>query len=334
MTHRHMMAAVVREAGLLTIEQVPVPEISDYTVLCRNICGATCTATDQHIIDQSLRMKLPTMLGHETIGRVVDAGSKVRHFKMGQRITRTEVPSMEGLNSSWGGYAEYGLALDWQAMKEDGLEDYKWMYNLKNQVIPDDIPDEVAPMLITWRETHSFITRLGVQPGMRVLIIGTGGNGLSFSEHAKWEGASAVVVGSAGRETHARMCGADEFISYRDPECAGKLSELAGSGFDILIDAVGSEKQTLMALPFLKKGGMVGIYGINERVKLPEGDYRLHDGKYCEGETHDRVIEGVRAGAYRADVFYDMANPYPLARLADAFAMLARKEWPKALITF
>lgn len=327
-----MKAAVVAAKNELRIQEIPVPEIPEYMALCRNIYGATCTATDMHLIDQSISTPLPTLLGHESVGRVIELGKKTRFFKTGDRVARTLLLKNERMNSTWGGYAEYGLVLDWQAMKEDGVDQKIWGDSLKHQVISDDIPDEVAPMLITWRETHSCIMRMGLKPGMRVLVIGTGGNGLSFAAHAKWEGASAVVVGSAGREKNAMMCGAEAFVSYRDEDCAEKVFALKKQGFDLMIDAVGSEKTAHMLLPALKKGGIVTVYGINEPVRLPEGDYIRYNAHYVEGETHERVIEGIRAGAYRAEAFYDMSNPYPLEKLSEAFEMLAEKKWPKALI--
>ncbi len=331
-----MRAAVVAAPGVLQVQEVPVPEMSEYAVLCRNLYGATCTATDRHIIEQKdmFLLRLPTLLGHETVGRIVVAGKKVRHFQPGQRVARTLIPATAALNSNWGGFAEYGLAYDWRAMQEDGVEEKAWRDLLKNQVIPEDISDRAAPMLTTWRETHSYILRMGLRPGMRVLVIGSGGNGLSFAAHARWEGASAVLVGSAGREETARACGAEDFVSYRDPDCAGKLRELAQDGaFDLLVDAVGNEAQTRLALPCLKKGAVVGVYGIEAPVRLPEGDYTRYEGGYVEGETHERVIEGVRAGAYRAELFYDMEHPYALDDIDEAFRMLQTKAWPKALIS-
>ena len=334
MTNGRMKAAVVRAVGVLTVEEVPVPTPGDYAVLCRNLYGTTCSATDQHIIDQTIpfEVKLPTMLGHETIGRIIARGPKVRYLPLGDRVTRTILPPMDGLGSGWGGYAEYGLAYDWRAMKEDGLPEKEWRQWMRCSVIDDDIPDEVAPMLITWRETHSFITRMGIKPGMRVLIIGTGGNGLAFTEHTVWEGGEATVVGSPGREASARACGAEAFISYRDGDCAERILDAARGGFDMVVDAVGNQRQTNMAIAALKRGGVAGVYGINERVTMPEGDYRRHDGSYLEGETHERVVEGVRAGAYRADIFYDATQPYPLDKIGDVFDMLRARTWPKALV--
>lgn len=331
-----MKAAVIRSAGTLCTEVMEAPTPGDYAVLCRNIYGSTCTATDRHIIDRSFCADLPMPIipGHESVGRVVEAGAKVRHLRPGQRILRTMLPDLNGMNSLWGGYAEYGLAFDWRAMKEDGLPESEWRQHMRCEPVPDDVSDEAAPMLITWRETHSFLTRMGVKPGMRVLIIGSGGTALSFMEGVAWEGASVTAVGSPGRAETARLCGAERFISYRDPDCAGQIRKAACGGYDMLIDSVGSNRQTNLALPFLKKGGTVGVYGINERVQLPEGDFVRYGGQYLEGETHERVVEGVRAGAYRAELFYDMRHPYELDRINEAMEMLARREWPKALIKF
>jgi len=332
--NNRMKAAVVWAAGAVRVEEMEKPRLAEYAVLCRNIYGSSCTATDRHIVDRSFmsQARLPAVLGHESVGRIVELGPKVKNLAVGQRILRTSLLATEEMNSLWGGYAEYGLAFDWRAMKEDGLPERDWRQHMRCEVVPDDISDETAPMLITWRETHSFLTRMGVKPGMRVLVIGSGGTALSFMQGARWEGASVAAVGSPNREETARQCGAEPFISYRDPECAQKIGEAARGGFDLLIDSVGNERQTNMALPFVKKGGVVGVYGINEPVRLPEGDYVRYDNSYLEGETHERVVEGVRAGAYRAELFYDMLHPYGLDQIGEAFRMLERREWPKALI--
>ena len=173
---------------------------------------------------------------------------------------------------------------------------------------------------------------MGVKPGMRVMVIGSGGTALSFMESAVFEGATVVAVGSPSRAETARKCGADVFISYRDPKCRMLMEMAAPEGYDLLIDSVGNEQQTMMALPYVKKGGVVGVYGINEPVNLPAGDYIRHDDSYLEGETHDRVVDGVRKGFYRAELFYDVEHPSPLEDISDALEMLRKREWPKALV--
>lgn len=335
-----MKAAVVRKINQLSIEEVPVPELSEYSVICKNLYGATCTATDQHIIDQTIpfTVELPTLLGHETIGRVIAAGSKVRYLKEGDRITRTMLHSIKELHASWGGYAEYGLAYDYMAMKEDGIPEKEYRHHLKNQIIPEDIDSRVAPLLITWRETHSYITRMGLREGQKVLIIGSGGNGLSFMNHASIAGARVIGIGSLARAAQAKLCGADEYLSYRGINLGEQIKSLAEGGFDLIIDAIGNNGQCELSLPHIAKDGVFGIYGIDGGNKFslnpltPGHSFRFYNDGYLEGETHTQVIDGIRKGLYKAEAYMDVNHPYLLENIKEAFEMLKRKEWPKALI--
>ncbi|HIS99319.1 MAG TPA: alcohol dehydrogenase catalytic domain-containing protein, partial [Candidatus Faecaligallichristensenella faecipullorum] len=188
-----MKAAIVLRPGELAVRDLPMPVPGPYQMLCRIRYGASCTATDQHILDQTIPfpVPLPTILGHESVAEVVEVGKKVRHFKVGDRIARVGAPAYPalGIHSGWGGFAEYGLAGDALAMQRDGLPESEWKNARVNRLIPEDIDLKSAPMMITWRETLSYITRMGMRPGRRVLIIGTGGNGLSFIRHAANMGA-------------------------------------------------------------------------------------------------------------------------------------------------
>ena len=45
-----MKAAVVEKPGVLSVRDVPEPVRGPYDCLCEILYGATCTATDLHII--------------------------------------------------------------------------------------------------------------------------------------------------------------------------------------------------------------------------------------------------------------------------------------------
>lgn len=342
-----MKAAIVRAANQLAIEEIPLPAINDYAAFCRILYGATCTATDQHIISHTvIDTPYPTLLGHESIGIVLECGRKVRHFKAGDRVTNAGVPPRPelGLHSFGGGYAEYGLVFDHEAMRADGLSDQDMLRytvgpRVPSGIIPEDIPDTVAPMLITWRETHSYISRMGLKAGLRVLIIGSGGNGLSFIAHAKAAAAQAIIaVGSAGRAGRAGSCGADFYLDYQDEALAEKLQAAAGTGFNLIVDAIGTAGQLDGYLPFAAADAVVGIYGIEGRGRMTlnpfaaRHSFRFYQDGYREIEAHDAVIANIRAGFLKADDFYQRDKPYLLDDLGEAFAMLRRKEQPKALI--
>lgn len=337
-----MKAAIVRSPGSLVIEEIPMPTVSAYTILCKLLYGATCTATDQHLINQDImKARLPTILGHESIGVAVEVGAKVRNFRAGDRITRVGAPPMPefGLEAHWGGYAEYGLATDAQAMLEDGVLDASIQVPSVNQLIPADIPDTTAPMMTTWRETLSYITRMGLTSGMKVLILGSGGNGLSFMHHASIAGASFVMgVGSESRRTNAATCGADAYLSYHDEALIEKVKQSTGAGFNLIIDAIGHPGQLNAFLPFAKENCTVGIYGIEGMGKMHMNpfcaphSFRFYNNGYLEGETHAAVVTSIREGRLTPQPYYDPEHPYSLIHIHDAFDMLKKKEWPKALI--
>ena len=54
--------------------------------------------------------------------------------------------------------------------KRPGLDKALYARSRVNKVVPPDIPERVAPMIITWRETLSYVQRVGIRKGMRVLL--------------------------------------------------------------------------------------------------------------------------------------------------------------------
>jgi propanol-preferring alcohol dehydrogenase len=82
-----MRAMVLEQPGQpLNFMEVPVPEPQPEQVLIRvNTCGVC--RTDLHVVDGELpHPKLPLILGHEIVGTVVEIGSAVRRFQVGDRI--------------------------------------------------------------------------------------------------------------------------------------------------------------------------------------------------------------------------------------------------------
>ncbi|HOZ45724.1 MAG TPA: zinc-binding dehydrogenase [Candidatus Hydrogenedentes bacterium] len=338
-----MKAAIVERPGELVVRDVPVPEVGEYGVLCRLLYGATCTGTDRHIIAGEMHFPIPypCVLGHESVGVAVEVGPRVRHFRPGDLITRVGAPpDADGrYGIAWGGYAEYGLAQDHRAMREDGLPPERWHGSRVNQRVPDGIAPATATMIITWRETFSYITRLGVGAGHAVLVIGSGGNALAFAAHAHNLGAGPVVMaGQPGREPNAKAVGADALFDYRDADPAGGIAEAYPDGFDYLIDAVGKRGQVDRVLPTLKPGGAIGIYGVDDfhhvaiNPRRARGSFTFIEKGYDEEEAHARVVGFVQAGVLEASAWFDSKRAYPLEAIKEAFDALARRETVKALI--
>jgi threonine dehydrogenase-like Zn-dependent dehydrogenase len=338
-----MKAAIVTEPGLLSVGEAPTPKPGRYDALCELLYGATCTGTDSHIIRGSFPFPIdyPCILGHESVGRVVEIGPKVKNFRLGDLVTRVGAPpSADGsLAVAWGGFSEYGLARDHWAMRADGHPESDWSGWRVNQVLPAGIDPRVAPMFTTWRETLSYVTRMGMGPRSRVLVVGSGGNGLSFAAHAVLLGAPSVwMVGAARCETAARGLGISGYLPYTSEDCIAVLKREKPEGFDIVIDAVGKVGLADRFLPLLAPEGRLGIYGIDDfsRVavspRFARGTFTLWSGGYDEAETHHRVTELVLQARLSVSAWYDPDKAWPLDRIGEAFQALRDREAVKMLI--
>ncbi len=178
-----MRAGVVEEPGVLAVREVPTPEMGEYDALCELLYGATCSGTDNHVLAGRAAwttVHYPTVLGHESIGRVIRVGPKVRYLMPGDLVTRVGTRPVGGVSINWGGFCELGLALDHRAMAEDGVPREQWNRLRVNLTLPSGTDPAAATMMITWRETLSYVRRIGIGPGCRVLVLGSGGNGLAF----------------------------------------------------------------------------------------------------------------------------------------------------------
>jgi len=335
-----MKAAVVEEAGKIVVRELPEPEMGPYQAKCELLYGAVCAGTDTHLLHFhppfSYWMKLPYILGHESIGRVVAVGDKVRNLKVGDMVTRVGSPAVGDVNSGWGGFAEVGIATDWRAMQEDGVAGWDSKDVIVQQILPADIDPAVGTLFTTWRETLSYITRMGVKSGASVLIVGSGGNGLAFVSHARNLGAAHVTLLGAGNRGHeGELAGATAVIDYRAEDCWEQVKAAVADGYDFVIDAVGKAEMTAKGQDCLKEGGTIGIYGLDEcgAIHLAPGKtFTFYGGGYDEAETHDAVLMHYRAGRLNPAVWIDREKAFSLDEIGVALEAVRTRTLVKPLV--
>lgn len=338
-----MKAAVVESPGVLKVRQVPDPQVGEYDVLCRLLFGATCTGTDLHLIDGVFPWPpaYPAILGHESVGRVIEVGKKVRNFKIGDLVTRVGAPRLlsAGIDICWGGFAEYGLARDHWSMQNDRQPAGEWTGYRVNQIVPPGIDPRSATMIITWRETFSYLKRSRIDANNSLLVVGSGGNGMAYIAHAANLGVTPLVMlGSSAREEMAKRLGAEYYIDFRDQNWKQKLSAIRPAGFDFVIDAVGKQNSAQIALEQVRRNGVLGIYGVDDFGKplldpfRARGPFRFNPNEYDEAEAHAAVTDYIMAGRLEASAWMNLDHPTPLDQIAEAYASLRRKEHIKVLV--
>lgn len=336
-----MKAAIIEKPFVLTVKDIPEAPMGEYDMRCKMLYGATCSGTDMHLINNTFPwpVNYPTVLGHESIGQVVDVGTRVRNFKVGDVITRVGTLPVGEYDVNWGGFAEYGIARDHIAMKDDGLPTAEWYGNRVNQLLPHEFDPAAATMIITWRETYSYLTRMGFAPGNSLLVIGSGGNGLSFANHAANLGASKVaMIGSIARSEVAKNVGVNNFVDYHQPTQLEELNAEYPQGFDYILDVVGKKGQLDSALKFLRPGGSVSLYGMDDfgdcllNPTHARGSFSYASYGYDEAEVHQQVLEYMQAGKLDAGNWLNLATPYALDDINEAFAAVKNRSLVKALV--
>ena len=342
-----MKTIAVTKPNQVEIIEVAKPKPGPYQALVRNKVAALCNATDRKLIEGHFPGvdQYPLVLGHEGVGVVEEIGSKVRNFKVGDHV----IGGMLGdygdpnIHCGWGGFCEYVVVHDHDAMLEDGAanEQNGWFESCEIQrVVDKDIPLAEAALLCTWREVYAGFGDFHLQAGSEILIFGAGPVGLSFTKFARLLGMKWIGVVEPNKSRHAKILemGADQvFLPEEVP--SPKDMEVP---LDAVIDAVGNENIVNMSLPLIKLGGSVCIYGVlaNDMIPLQKslGPYNFNlfvhqwPTRHRERAAQAPLCDWIRQGKLKADEF--VTHTFPFEQINDALAASKTGTVIKCLLTY
>jgi L-iditol 2-dehydrogenase len=262
-----MRVFVTNGDGAVRTADAPAPETGDYDCLVKIISCLFCNSTDRHIVERTMDLGItyPCVLGHESVGKVVSCGRKVKNFKPGDHVVRPYAmypdESLGGLGSGWGGFAEFGKIRDFRAMTDDGAMDknavpgfFKYMRRL-----PDGLDPEKAMMISCASEILSSARQIPEPAGKSFLVAGAGAAGCLFALWLKKAGAGKVTVTARRREQL-------DFALRNTPADSAELMDSlprAGRVFDALVDTTGSAAAVDRALDTaVKEEGAFYSYAI------------------------------------------------------------------------
>jgi len=213
--------------------------------------------------------ELPTVPGHEVVGKIIEIGKNVTKFKVGDRAGITPLlescmkcqyckegkenlcESMEVLGESLkGGYAEYITVTEDFATK-----------------IPDTMkPEYAAPLFCAGITAYKAVKASEPSKNKKIGIFGIGGVGHMAVQFAKLEGAEVVAISRNTKHLQvAKNLGASTTIIFnQDQEVVLKeLYEKIGL-LDAAIVFAPADIVTNTAIKAIKKGGLVIIATIGE----------------------------------------------------------------------
>jgi threonine 3-dehydrogenase len=267
-----MNALVKREAGPgIWMEQVPMPDVGPNDVLVKVIKTAIC-GTDLHIYhwdDWSQRTVKPGLvIGHEFVGRIVELGSAVQGWQVGQRVSaeghivcghcRNCRAGRQHLcpNTTGIGVNRAGAFAEYIAVPASNL----WP-------IPDQVPSELAAFFDPYGNAAHCALEFDLV-GEDVLITGAGPIGIIAAGIAKHVGARNVVVTDVNdyRLKLAADMGATRVVNVSKQSLREVMADLHMEGFDVGMEMSGNPRAFNDMLDCMYHGGKVALLGI-----LPKG---------------------------------------------------------------
>src|ERR1700747_31857 len=271
-----MRAGVFREKGIVRVEEVPVPEVSDGEVLIKVAACGICGTDIKKIFYRYVEP--PQILGHELAGRVVAVGRGVTKWKLGDPgMSFHHIPCGEcffcerrvfsqcklykstgltaGFTPNGGGFGEYVKAMPWVA--ERGIV-----------ALPDNVSFEEATFIEPINTIVKAVQKARVAPGETVLIIGCGPIGLQLLMVSKLQTDRLFTSDPiAERRAKSLTLGAIESFDPTNGKLVGAIrAKTEGRGADAVLVAVAHPALVAEALAAARPGGRVLLFAANDPV--------------------------------------------------------------------
>ena len=275
------------------VKEIQLPELSQEEILIK-VKAASVNFPDLLMTQgkYQLRPDLPFVLGMEGAGMVVEKGSRVTRFNIGDEVTF----------GSWGN----GAFSDYALVPENGAQ-------LKSNSLNFE---EAASFQTAYLTAYVSLVRRGeLQSGESLLVHGaTGGVGMAAVQLGKKMGAKVIATGTSEEKlkktidwgaSHYVLTNKKDGVSFRE-----EVKELTdGKGADVIYDPVGGDVFD-ESIRCINWGGRILIVGFTSG-RIPTAPVNM---PLIKGFS----IVGVRAGEFgRRDPVKGKENIEAVKKLAD-----------------
>jgi len=338
------MKALVKaqRAPGIWLEEIPEPRVGHNDVRIRIHKTAIC-GTDIHIYNwdkwAEKTIPVPMAVGHEYAGEIVEIGSEVQGFKVGDRVSgeghvtcgycrncragrRHLCRNTVGVGVNRPGcFAEYLVIPAFNAFK-----------------LPDAITDEIASVLDPLgNATHTALSFNLV--GEDVLITGAGPIGIMATAIARFVGARHIVVTDVNdyRLGLARAMGASRAINVTRESLDDTMRDLGmQEGFDVGLEMSGNPSAFRDLLRTMHHGGSVALLGIPPENTVIDWNEVIFKGLVIKGvygremfETWYKMAAMLQSGL---DVKPIITHRFPVSEYHDAFEIMKSGQSGKVIL--
>ena len=320
----------------MAVTEVPTPQAGPGELVLQVKAAMIC-GTDIRIYrgKKTKGVRLPSIIGHEFSGGIVDVGPGLRGFAVGDRVSvEPVIPchncayckiGMENVCANRkaigykfdGAFAEY---IRIPATAVAGGHVYKF---------PEGLAWEQAALAEPLGCCLNGQEKARVGLGDAVVILGAGPIGLMHVQLAKAAGARHVLVSEPvhHRRKMALELGADSVVDPRADDLAAAVKALTDSvGADAVILAIGVPALANQALSLARKGGRVNLFAGFSVGDMPPMDVNLiHYNELLVTGTsalarhhYEKALRLIESGVVNVSSL--VSHRFPLEQIDEAFA--------------
>lgn len=272
-----MKAVVYEKKGLVCLKDVPMPKILEPRDAIVKVMRASICSSDLHIRNGGVpRAREGVVLGHEFAGEIVETGSGVRKFAVGDRVA-VNVESFCGecyfcrrgyVNNCVEGGWELGCRID------GGQAEYVRVptADMSCTRIPPTLTYEQALFVGDVLATGYWAAGIGeIQPADVVLVLGAGPTGLTTMMSARLYGPAVIVAADVNeaRLSLAKEKGlCDVTVNPARESVIDVVRALTeGRGADVVFEVAGAKNTFELAWQAARPNAVVVVVALYEEAQ-------------------------------------------------------------------
>ena len=326
------------------MEDIAEPAVGHNDVLIRVRRTAIC-GTDIHIYkwDDWARKTIPVPMavGHEFCGEIVDFGSEVVGFKIGDRVSAEGHVTCGVCRNCRAGRRHLCRNTVGVGVNRPGaFAEYISVPAFNVFKLPDAITDDLAAILDPFgNATHTALSFDLV--GEDVLITGAGPIGIMAVAIAKHAGARHVVITDVNdyRLDLARKMGATRALNVTTDSLDEAMDALGmEEGFDVGMEMSGNPTAFREMLRTMHHGGRIALLGIPPDETAIDWNQVIFKGMVIKGiygremfETWYKMSAMIQSGL---DISPVITHHFPIGDFAEAFSIMESGQSGKVILNW
>ncbi len=344
-----MTGAVLPGDRQVELRSFPVPEPGHGQVLLRmrasTICGSDIRAIYREHLGVGAEAYQGVIAGHEPSGEVVALGPGTQRLSVGDRVVVYHICGCGQCDECRHGY-EIGChsplraAYGWQ--RDGGHAQYLLAEERSCLPLPEELSFvDGACVACGFGTAYEALLRGRVSGNDRMFVAGLGPVGLALGMLGRALGASTIVGTDVAPErlALARQLGVFDATLAADDTAVARAQELAGGrGFEVTIDASGSNAGRVTALELTRDWGRCVFVGEGGRVDFEVSRVLIHRQLTLHGSwvTSLRHMEDLLDRLVRWNLRPEriVTDRFTLDRAADAYRVADGGAAGKVAIVF